>query len=534
MKKKYLIILFFTSFITFSQPPNIQWQNRIGGGDFDSSYCSLQTSDGGYVIGGASISNSSGDKTENSKGRFDYWIVKTNNFGEVLWNKTIGGGSPNFIEDDIFRIIIETSDNGFLLGGHSDSPISADKTIAPYNESNDFWIVKTNSSGTIEWQKTFGGNFNEELYSITKSNDGGYFVGGTSNSDISGNKNENSRGLQDYWVLKLDNMGNIIWQKTIGGSGNDIFRSISKTSDGGILVGGYSNSPISGEKTEDSYGFHDYWIIKLDSNGILQWQKTFGGSNYDYLAKTLVTLDGGYLLLGYSESNISGNKSDFCRGLSDYWILKISSVGNIEWQKTIGGNDQDYLYDATLTSNNGYLVTGSSLSPVSGDKTTVNVGSFDAWLVKLNLFGDVIWQKSIGGNAEDGFNNVIQTADGGIFLSGSTNSNISGNIEEAPIGMSDYWVLKLEPESLSINENNSLSSVQIYPNPTTNSITVNFGTFQETVSVSIINVIGQLISRKTLSQISEQQLQINEPNGIYFLEIENENQQKKVFKIIKN
>lgn len=533
MKKKYLIILFFTSFITFSQPPNIQWQNKIGGGLDDYFNDSDKTIDGGIIIGGQSTSNISGDKTENCKGGSDYWIVKINNFGNVVWDKTIGGSNPNFYENDVFTCLKATLDGGYLVAGVSNSPISADKTINSFNNSDDFWLLKLNELGVIQWQRVFGGNLVDVPTNILNTSDGGSIIIGYSDSNISGNKTENSKGLIDVWILKLDNLGNILWQKTIGGENLDSAECVVETSDGGYLIGANSLSNISGDKTENSKGLRDMWIIKIDSIGNILWQKTIGGNDTDYILN-IIPKSNNFILVGSSKSNISGDKTENSRGGFDCWIMEIDSTGIIIWQKTIGGNNDD-TFGYIINSNDGnYILSGSSSSNISGEKTENSKGGFDAWIMKINPTGNIIWQKTIGGNNLDGLFAISQEVDNSFLLTGVSNSTISGDITENPIGGLDYWILKLEPESLSINENNSLSSVQIYPNPTTNSITVNFGAFQETASVSIINVVGQLISRQTFSQISEQQLQINEPNGIYFLEIENENQQKKVFKIIKN
>ena len=163
---------------------------------------------------------------------------------------------------------------------------------------------------TIQWQNTIGGSGYDYLHSIQQTSDGGYVLGGTSNSNISGDKTDSSQGSYDYWVVKLDASGVIQWQNTIGGSGFDRLFSIQQTSDGGYVLGGYSYSNISGDKTENSQGSADYWVVKLDSSGTIQWQNTIGGSGWDMLYSIQQTSDGGYVLGGYSDSNISGDKTE--------------------------------------------------------------------------------------------------------------------------------------------------------------------------------------------------------------------------------
>jgi hypothetical protein len=198
-------------------------------------------------------------------------------------------------------------------------------------------LIKLSASGQeIEWQNTIGGSSNDRLYAIKQTIDGGYILGGNSQSNISSDKTENSLGGVDYWIVKTDSFGSIQWQNTIGGSGSDYCRSIQQTSDGGYILGGYSDSNISGDKLENCIGGDDYWIVKTDGGGNIQWQNTIGGIYDDRLRSIQQTVDGGYILGGWSQSIISGDKSENSFGDWDYWIVKIDAIGNIQWQNTIG------------------------------------------------------------------------------------------------------------------------------------------------------------------------------------------------------
>ena len=241
---------------------------------------------------------------------------------------------------------------------------------------------------------------------VRQTTDGGYILGGFSTSKISVDKTENNNGptsTADYWVIKLDAMGDIIWQNTIGGDNEEELRCAVPTSEGGYILGGSSNSNISGDKTQGSKGGYDYWIIKLDSIGNISWQRTFGGSQEDRCRDIHQTGDGGFIIGGYSFSGISGNKTEanISGGIitNDYWIIKINELGGIEWQKTIGGTDNDYENCLALTADGGYIVGGHSISPISGDKTEASIGGYDFWIVKLNATGTIQWQNTIGGNS---------------------------------------------------------------------------------------------------------------------------------------
>ncbi|HKR05103.1 MAG TPA: T9SS C-terminal target domain-containing protein [Bacteroidia bacterium] len=436
MEKIILLIVLFVLCCVVSFSQEIRWQNTIGGNNNDIITSIEQTADGGYILGGYSESGISGDKTEGCVGSPDYWIVKTDASGNIQWQNTIGGYSTDYLFSTR-----QTADGGYILGGYSGSPISGDKTelcIGGY----DYWIVKTDSMGNIQWQNTIGGSSYDELYSIQQTSDMGYILGGHSTSNSGGDKTENNNGVVDFWIVKTDSLGNIQWDNTIGGSSDDQLHSIQGTVDGGYILGGSSYSDISGDKTENSNGSRDYWIVKTDSLGNIQWQNTIGGNNYDKLYSIQQTADGGYILAGYSNSIISGDKTENSIG-NDYWIVKTDSLGIIQWQNTIGGSGWDEPHSIQQTGDGGYILCGYSGSNISGDKTENCTGTWDFWIVKTDALGNIIWQNTIGGNNDDRSYSIRQTADGGYIVGGFSDSNISGDKTENSMGSLDYWIVKL-------------------------------------------------------------------------------------------
>ncbi|MBK7853782.1 MAG: hypothetical protein IPJ79_01700 [Bacteroidetes bacterium] len=295
---------------------------------------------------------------------------------EIEWQNNIGGNDYDYLLS-----MSQTADGGYILGGHSNSNISGDKTENS-NGVDDYWIIKTDATGTIQWQNTIGGNNWDRLFSIQQTTDGGYILGGWSDSNISGDKTEDCNGFPDYWIVKTDGSGNIQWQNTIGGNSTDILSSVKQTADGGYILAGYSSSNISVDKTENSLGSYDYWIVKTDGSGSVQWQNTLGGNFDDYLYSIQQTTDGGYILAGFSSSNISGDKTENSNGGSDYWIVKTDATGNIQWQNTIGGNGNDAPYSSNKLFDGGYIIGGWSSSNISGDKTENSNGGYDCWIVK--------------------------------------------------------------------------------------------------------------------------------------------------------
>jgi len=435
-------IFMMLCFNLFGQAPGIEWQNTIGGTKEDYLYSVSQTTDGGYIIGGNSRSTHSGDKSESNWGiEYDYWVLKLNSAGGIEWQNTIGGSFVDFLS-----AVQQTADGGYILGGYSWSGISGDKT-EPAMEY-DYWVVKLNNSGVIEWQNAIGGISMDFLTCLQQTADGGYILGGYAWSGISGDKTEISQGNYDYWVVKLNSIGIIEWQNTIGGSGSDYLYSIKQTSDGGYIIGGESNSNISGDKTEDMVGVpynYDYWVLKLDNSGVIEWQNTIGGFGNDYLRSVQQTIDGGYVLGGYTYSGLSGDKIENSLGSYDYWVVKLNNSGLIEWQNSLGGSSEDYLYSVQQTADSGYILGGNSMSGISIDKSEINFnGSPDYWVVKLNNSGIKEWDNTIGGDDIEKFTAIQQTTDGGFILGGSSWSYISGDKTEPIIGSYDYWVLKLE------------------------------------------------------------------------------------------
>jgi type IX secretion system substrate protein len=429
-----LLLMFQIGFLPAQE---IEWQNTIGGNLHDGLNSISQTTDGGYICGGSSQSNLSGDKTENSQGASDYWVVKLDTSGIIQWQNTIGGSTT-----DALKSISQTTDGGYILGGSSDSNISGDKTENSQG-GYDYWVVKLDASGVIQWQNTIGGSSEDHLYSISQTTDGGYIIGGLSDSDISGDKTEISQGLSDYWIVKLDDLGVIQWQNTIGGNDEDWLQSISQTTDGGYILGGNSRSGISGDKTEILLGIKDYWVVRLDTSGVIQWQNTIGGNHIDDLNSVAQTTDGGYILGGYSASNLSGDKTENSLGGFDYWVVKLDTSGIIQWQNAIGGSTNDVLHSISQTTDGGYIIGGWSDSDISGDKTENSQGSDDYWVIKLDASGVIQWQNTIGGNGSERIYSISLTTDGGYILGGKSDSDISGDKTENSQGFDDYWVVKL-------------------------------------------------------------------------------------------
>jgi hypothetical protein len=254
--------------------------------------------------------------------------------------------------------------------------------------------------------------------------------------------------------------------------------------------------------------------MKLNSTGAIQWQNTIGGNDTDYFSTLQQTTDGGFILGGYSQSNISGDKTENSWGNSDYWVVKLDATGAIQWQNTIGGNGNDAIESLQQTANGGYILGGYSDSNISGDKTENSSGLSDYWVIKLDATGAIQWQNNIGGSLSDLFRSLQQTADGGIILGGSSSSNISGHKTENSNGFEDYWIIKLAPESVPTEEAPQIPiGLTIYPNPTTD---VLFVRSETATTLYLRNAFGQLLSTQTIQGQGKMDIS-RYPEGIYFL-----------------
>ncbi|WP_271769962.1 fibronectin type III domain-containing protein [Aquimarina algiphila] len=416
--------------VIISEEVSIAWEKSFGGSQIDVANAIQLTVDGGYIVAGTANSDDGDVGGNNDADGYiggDYWVIKLNNSGDMIWETNIGGNS-----DEAGNSIQQTTDGGYIVVGFTDSndqDISGDTSFA------DFWIVKLDGSGNLVWETNYGGSGNEEATSVDQTLDGGYIVAGftsSSNGDVGGNN-----GGIDYWVIKLDAEGALIWETNLGGSEFDIAQSVEQTSDGGYIVGGYSES--LGDDVGGNYGEKDYWIVKLDALGNLIWETNLGGSLDDLAYDIHQTTDQGYIVAGYSESSdfdVSDNN-----GKKDSWIVKLDTSGAIVWEVNLGSSESDAARSIQQTTDQGYIFAGNS-GASDFDVSTNNGGYADYWVVKLNPLGGLSWEISFGGPEPD-YANAIQQTNDGYIVAGYV-WGPGGDISGAGKGKWDYWIVKLE------------------------------------------------------------------------------------------
>jgi len=308
--------------IAYATAPVISYQKEFGGQDNDIAYSVQQTADEGLIIAGRIDSWGNGG--------IDGWLIKTNIEGHEEWNYTFGGENSEW-----FRKVKNTSDGGYILTGITNS--------FGYG-SSDIWLVKVNQEGLEEWQYTFGGADGDWGMSVEQTMDDGFIVVGHTLSF--------GAGFYDIYMVKTDAFGNEEWHQTFGGTEEDFGYSVLQTSEGGYVVLGFTVSFGSGSR--------DVWLIKTDAQGNMEWDKTFGGSERDEGYSVQQTTDGGYIITGYTES--------FGNGQYDVWLIKTDSQGQEEWDKTFGGSVWDEGYSVQQTTEGGYIITGYTISYGNGAK----------------------------------------------------------------------------------------------------------------------------------------------------------------------
>jgi hypothetical protein len=338
--------------------------------------------------------------------------------------------------------IQQTADGGYIVGGITESSQSGD--VSGINKGGtDCWVVKLDATGNITWNKVFGGSGFEQLKSIQTTADGGYIFCATSGSSADGDVTGLNKGVFDIWVVKLNASGNITWNVLLGGDLAEIAGSIKQTPDNGFILGGFSNSSANGDVTGISNGLTDYWIVKLSATGVVQWNKLLGGFGEEQLSSVKLTLDGGYVAAGYTSSSATGNVTGTINGVFDFWVIKINSTGTPVWNKLIGGTVEQVANAIQPTQDGGYIVAGKSSSSASGNITGTSNGLNDYLIVKLDAAGNISWNSLLGGTAEESATSVQQTPDGGFIVVGNSSSSASGNVTQTSRGFEDVWVVKL-------------------------------------------------------------------------------------------
>lgn len=403
----------------------------FGGSKNDALFAVKSTTDGGYVAVGYTQSSDKDITTKNNDS-YDYWILRFNENHQLLWSKTFGGS-----DDDRARDVVVLSDNSIVVTGFSRS---ADGDVKSNSGNYDFWAIKLDASGTLLWEKSFGFSGADQSYVIEKTNDGGFVLGGTLDVTASGGQG-NSKTSQrhaggDYWLLKIDANGNKEWSKYYGGQFTDTLLGITETANGNLILVGSSDSADT--NIDNNLGDYDFWVLSTNNTGAILWKKNFGGSQADEAFSIAKTNDNHFLIAGNSRSsdiNVSTNL-----GSADIWVIKINEEGSFIWEKSFGGSSFDEAKKIIASNNGNFYIAGSSRS-LDFDLSN-NKGNKDAWLLKIDENGTLIWEKNTGGSALDSANAIAELPNGDCIAVGESWSSDKDITENK--GFSDGLIIRLK------------------------------------------------------------------------------------------
>ncbi len=446
-----LLVLFLLSFGQAQQT----WTRIYGGVQDDWGSSVQQTSDGGYIVAGVTLSFGAGGA--------DVYLIKTNASGDTQWTRTYGG-----TDDDEGWSVQQTSDGGYIVAGWTYS-------FGAGNYS-DVYLIKTNASGDTQWTRAFGGDSLDWGSSVRQTSDGGYIVAGYTRSF--------GAGGDDFYLIKTNASGDTQWTRTFGGTGDDVGESVQQTSDSGYIV--------AGTTTSFGAGFTDVYLTKTNASGDTQWTRTYGGTSWDYGLSVQQTSDGGYIVAGFTSS--------FGAGWDDVYLIKTNASGDTQWTRTYGGTGGDYDQSVQQTSDSGYIVAGWTES--------FGAGLDDVYLIKTNASGDTQWTRTYGGTNYDVGYSAQQTSDGGYVIAGSTESFGAGHADVYLIKTDAGGNTGVEEPTTPLLKN-SRTALRVQPNP--------FSSFarvpgHEAESFILSDVSGRKVAVGKGDRVGE-----GLPPGVYFL-----------------
>jgi gliding motility-associated-like protein len=434
-----ILTLLLLEHITFAQAPHVQWQRVSGNGAGDYPKKILQTADGGYIVAGSREGNIT--PTGPNSAFVDNFISvsKYDASGELQWENSLIMAAQNMVD------MVLTRDGGYLVVTSAfiqecDGPNDAD-----------IFAIRINAAGEVLWKKHYGSPLTDEGHSVDITPDGDYIIAGATQAD-GRNVIYYHGGEFDAWAIKINDAGDLLWQRALGGPKIDIAYDVAVAADGSAVVVGYTEA--NGGTVTGLKGPRDAWAVKLSSNGTLVWQRCLGGSMYETANSVTLSHSGGFILAIQANSN-DGDVTGLHNTLgafADFWIVDISSSGNINWSKCYGGQFNEQPFDIQKTNDGGYVVAGSAES--SNGDVTCNKGSEDMWLIKISNNGSLQWQKSFGGELYDMAFSVQQLADNSFILAGQTCSRDIAGYHPVEIPAystcADYLLIKLSAQGVPV------------------------------------------------------------------------------------
>jgi hypothetical protein len=512
MKNLTPLLFIFITTLSFAQPlPDMEWNWSYGGTLSDYGYGISTANDGDLLIAGCDGSVD-GDILDVLHGGYcDMWFAKILPDHTIQKKRLLDGTGS-----DVGRNIFQLADGGYIVGGGTNSP---DLAFAGTGAHGDFDFSLTMLDGDSMkkvWGKCYGGISFEDFGALQITSDNGFVMcGGTlsNNGDVSGN-----HGSSDYWVVKTDASGNIQWKKCYGSTGYDKANDIKQTADGGYIVVGFTdgnNGDVHGNHSAD----YDAFIVKLNSVGDTMWSRCYGGSSQDAINNVVQLSDGSYMMAGYAYSNDGDISFIYGDTLEDGWLVKLDANGNLLWSKTYGGSTDDEF--SALVADDGGAVNVAGYSQSNDGTVSINQGSWDGWILRIDADGIIIWDTTYGGKKSDVFYDITATTDNGLAAIGFSFSD-DGDVSWhwGSIYYADYWVVKLNG-FVGINELKN-QSLAIYPSPAHDKIVIDgISTKMDGENISIWAMDGRKMQEQIISTQKNVVVNISAlPSGFYFAKVE--------------
>lgn len=448
----------FASTVPLEELAFKSWDRSYGGDGWDVVWNVHPLEDGGFLVGGESWSGPSGTKTASNLGMNDIWVNRIDSTGQVIWDQTFGGTGSDFS-----GAITAITPNRFIMAGPSDSEPDPNRT-SPHYGNLDAWRVEFDGNGLKLAETSYGGT-GRDIAGLFPLPNGAFYLAGQSSSPPSGTKQSLGFGEGDFWLVQLAADGTVVWDVSAGGTGSDFYAGAVVQPDGGAVIAGFSLSEISGNKTAPRFGGADAWVVRFGPDGANLWQHSYGGESNDWIYNVIGTADGGLLLVGETFSGVSGTKTSSNYGSNDAWVLRLDANGNQLWDRTFGGSAYDYASKAVQMPDGGFLITAASDSPVSGNKSTPPIANIDVWLLRLDAQGNKLWELVLGGDGEEFSGETALLADG--FVSGNVSGSApSGNKSSANQGEYDYWVSRFFTRTAPVGMPAVLVNGQFHPDNT--------------------------------------------------------------------
>lgn len=521
----------FSKTSTAQTAPPIQWKTTFGGTSWDEPLSIINTTNRGFLIGG--VTGSKDIDIKGSHGAYEALVIQLDSNGKIQWHKCFGGAGNEYVKD-----IIATKDGNYLFVGTADKA-SGDVTKVRHNTkflgATDIWVAKISNTGSLLWEKSYGGINNEISNKVIQTSDGGYvFVGLTQSNDddVSGhhgtaNPDINGSYIEDAWVVKIDSVGNIKWQKCVGGTKGDLYRDLIETTDGGLmLIGATSSKDGDVNKLRDS---GDVWVLKMDSIGNVQWNKTYGGTNIDGGHSIIKNVTGGYVFGGTSRS-ADGDVSTTSKGLANVWVVGIDDTGKVLWDRVYGGSQFDDAFKIIQTPDSGLVIGGKTNS--NDTDISVNKGNNDWWIIRLDKAHNLKWEKTFGTVASDQINVMTLTTDGYV-LAGYMADN-SGDLQNNHKGMSDIVVIKLKEnfKPTSVEETLQDADIKVYPSPTSGLVNIELSQGYENAKLKVYNMMGKLLQANVTQHGAKRTIDLSSfASGTYTIQVIHDGVQQS-FKVI--